>query len=215
MDPRDLLDQVFLDGDVEAPLGGCADLPAPSVSPCMPRAPGMRDLRRSASGAAEHARTRALTHANRRRAGLLAQPGYLSGPGVPPQIPAAIGRALERARRSSGSTPRSKRCPASVIKPSLRPRPMIASPARNARLEEHVRASPSVTAGRQPPITPAKPTGRSASVTTRNSASSAIVAAVEQLQCLARARARTPIGPAACRDRTRASAGRVRASRTG
>ncbi len=78
------------------------------------------------------------------------------GPAVPPAIPisSALARSIA-ARGNSGSTPRSKRCDASVCMPSLRARPMIADGAKCALSRKTLRVA-SVTRESWPPMTPAE-----------------------------------------------------------
>ncbi len=97
----------------------------------------------------------------------------VTGAGVPPARSSTRRVAYSMAVRGrAGSTPRSKRWPASVCRPSLRPRPMIAAGAKCAA-SRNTAVVASVTRVSKPPIRPARPTARSASVTTRKLSSSA------------------------------------------
>ncbi len=166
---------------------------------------------------AEHALEACTTQGHR----LLAHAGR---PGARPRSPgrpcrrrsraAARSRARSHAAAASGSTPRSKRCEASVCRPSLRARPMIAAGAKCAASEEHVArrvGDARIVAAHHP--------GHGERAGLVGDQHEALVelrlVAVEQLERFAvRAHGARRRRPEACRCRTRAAAGRVRASRS-
>ncbi len=118
-----------------------------------------------------------------------------TGPARPPASSSTNRVASSNAGRgSAGSTPRSKRWPASVCRPSLRPRPMIAAGAKCAASRNTCRVA-SVTRVVCPPIKPARATTRSPSVTARKPSSS-VASRPSSSFSVSPARARrTPTGP--------------------
>ncbi len=177
-------------------------LGAVTLQPSAAGATPMPSARRMRSTSASSMRIPSTRAMRSRRSRIVAATGRsasrtasVTGAGTPPARSSTRRVAYSIAMRGScGSTPRSKRCPASVCRPSLRPRPMIAAGAKCAASRNTLSVA-SVTRVSKPPIIPARPTGRSASVITRKLSSRVASRPSSSFRVSPARERRTPIPP--------------------